>query len=437
MSSRDLHAALKTEVVNTADGGGVPFLVVRLQNSREDVSFSLHAAPNSHSTAGIQTTDFLNYLGFVRGHCAFVNGDCYSRAILENFDLPAFAIAFANAYQVLDKAERALDKCGFFLPQPEGWGYFYGKPSEQRGERFNIFASGGGNGHTAPKSELLKTAEDEYFDFALAFLSGGSSYEKGWVFHYHPKHSPVSPEIRSALGFLNLKNFEQCPFFDFAHCYWRFTQFEANEDEIFSRKTHFVHESFSAHAEQFSKGIEKLLEAQRIMRPFGMSFIPVPREVASNSSKQLAEPHSKGGSKARKYKYDVAISFAGTERTLAERLATLARDQGFEIFYDNFYPEELWGKDLVFFFDDIYRKQSHYCVIFVSAQYSSRMWTNYERRSAQARMLEERGGEYILPIQVDESELAGMPPTLGHLSLKEHTIEQIADLLIKKLQSPE
>ena len=33
------------------------------------------------------------------------------------------------------------------------------------------------------------------------------------------------------------------------------------------------------------------------------------------------------------------------------------------------------------------------------------MWTNHERKSAQARALKEKGAEYILPIQVDNSEL--------------------------------
>ena len=105
------------------------------------------------------------------------------------------------------------------------------------------------------------------------------------------------------------------------------------------------------------------------------------------------------------------------------------------MFYDAFYPEELWGKDLVVFFDEIYRKAARYCVIFVSREYVGRQWTNHERRSAQARALAERGGEYILPINVDESELPGMPATIGYLSLSEIGIDGIAEILIKKLRA--
>ena len=42
--------------------------------------------------------------------------------------------------------------------------------------------------------------------------------------------------------------------------------------------------------------------------------------------------------------FDVAISFAGTERAEAEKLAEVVREAGYAVFYDNFYPEQLWGK---------------------------------------------------------------------------------------------
>ncbi len=144
---------------------------------------------------------------------------------------------------------------------------------------------------------------------------------------------------------------------------------------------------------------------------------------------------ARGG--AGKYEYDVALSFAGTERELAEKVATIVRQRGFVPFHDDDYPDRLWGKDLVVFFDEVYRLQSRYCVIFVSKVYCERMWTNHERRSAQARMLQEKGNEYILPVRIDDSELPGMAPTVGYLSLKEYDIEKVSELLVKKLMEGE
>src|SRR6202021_379985 len=87
------------------------------------------------------------------------------------------------------------------------------------------------------------------------------------------------------------------------------------------------------------------------------------------------------------------------------------------VFYDRFYPEELWGKDLVEFFHEIYSKRSRYCVMFVSNEYLNREWTVHERRSAQERTLREKGNEYILPIKVENVDLPGLPSTIGYVDI--------------------
>lgn len=133
------------------------------------------------------------------------------------------------------------------------------------------------------------------------------------------------------------------------------------------------------------------------------------------------------------FEYDVAISYAGQQRELAEVLAKRVKEAGFEVFYDGFYREELWGKDLSEFFDNVYRKESRYCVIIASSEYLERMWSTYERRSAIARSVKERGQEYILPIMFEIVEIPGLPPTIGYVSLEKSTIEQIAEMLIGKL----
>ena len=132
--------------------------------------------------------------------------------------------------------------------------------------------------------------------------------------------------------------------------------------------------------------------------------------------------------------FDVAISFAGTERAEAEKLAGVLREAGYSVFYDNFYPEQLWGKNLAVFFDEIFRKRARFCVMFVSTEYRDRKWTIHEARSAQARALEEKGNEYILPIRVDDIELEGLLPTIGYVPITTG-IERIGDMLVKKLLS--
>lgn len=345
----------------------------------------------------------------------------------------AFGQAFANGFEALKSASNQLQACGLFLPQPEGWGYFQGKPS---GTLARGFSSGGGDGHTAPAQKRLKVSDDATFSFILSWLEGGL---KGWTFHCRPKHPPLSTELEAALMFLGLRSFSSCPEFDFESCHWRFAPFESRGDSPFDSNAEYVHGAFDAHAQRFSPGIELLLRAQMAVEPFGLRFLPFSapaeqRNIAEIERRVLA-PKGKARSSKKSFRFDVAISFAGSQRSLAEHLAKAAQDAGFEVFYDAFYPEELWGKDLVVFFDEIYRKAARFCVILVSQEYVDRQWTNHERRSAQARALRERGGEYILPIKVDDTELPGMPPTLGYVSVKEFGMEKIAQLLVKKLQT--
>ncbi len=134
------------------------------------------------------------------------------------------------------------------------------------------------------------------------------------------------------------------------------------------------------------------------------------------------------------HEFAVAFSFAGPQRPLAECLANMVRDAGFSVFYDAFYAAELWGKDLYVFFDEIYRKRARFCVMFVSQEYIDRIWTNKERQSAQERALAEKGGEYILPIKVEDVAVPGLPPTVGYVSTEQYSIEEIGQILIAKLR---
>ncbi len=368
MNGRDPHSALKTDIVGSAQVRGLDLRLVRLQWSKTDIGFSLHAAPNTWSTAGIQTTDFLSHLGFQRSRCHFVPAqECYVRWADEGFDVSAFGQAFATGYEELNGASRHLEACGFLLPQPEGWGYFQGR---QSGTRARGFASGGGDGHTAPEQKRLKASEDTTFSFVLSWLEGGP---KGWTFHYRAKHPPLSAELEAALRFLHLASLGSCPEFNFESCHWRFIPFENRGDSAFDSNAHYVHGAFDAHAQRFSPGIDLLLRAHAAVEPFGLRFLPLSAPSAERTvteiQRRVLAPKAQRQQVRTSHSFDVAISFAGTERDIAERLAEKVRDAGFAVFYDAFYPEDLWGKDLPVFFGEIYRKAARYCVIFVSSNY--------------------------------------------------------------------
>jgi TIR domain len=134
------------------------------------------------------------------------------------------------------------------------------------------------------------------------------------------------------------------------------------------------------------------------------------------------------------FEYDVAISFAGEQRPEAEAIANCLREAGINVFYDRYEKANLWGKDLYEHLSDIYQNKARYCLMLVSAAYAAKVWTTHERKNAQARALSQRL-EYILPVRFDETEIPGLPNTVGHLRFKEDGVQGICVHLLKKLSS--
>lgn len=132
------------------------------------------------------------------------------------------------------------------------------------------------------------------------------------------------------------------------------------------------------------------------------------------------------------YEYDVAFSFAGEQRDYVRNVANHLKTLGIRVFYDEFEEEKLWGKDLYEYLDSIYRKKAKYCVMFVSKNYADKVWTSHERKSAQARALEENK-EYILPARFDDVEIPGMAKTVGYISLNKYAPEGFAELIKRKI----
>ena len=131
-------------------------------------------------------------------------------------------------------------------------------------------------------------------------------------------------------------------------------------------------------------------------------------------------------------KYDVALSFAGEDRQHAKALADLLKAGGYWFFYDENELAQLWGKNLYDYLSSVYKDQAHYCVMFLSKYYEKKLWTTHERQLAQARAFKENR-EYILPVRLDDTEIPGIPPTVGYLDLRSITIEEVYEVLVKKL----
>jgi len=133
------------------------------------------------------------------------------------------------------------------------------------------------------------------------------------------------------------------------------------------------------------------------------------------------------------YQYDIAISFAGEDRHIAKSIAEKIKSEGVEVFYDEFKEDELWGRNGYEYFVDVFAHKSKYCLMLISKHYERKVWTTHERRAAQSRAMKDKE-PYILPLRLDDTELPGEIHTVFYQDLRQKSIDDVTDLLLKKLK---
>ena len=131
-------------------------------------------------------------------------------------------------------------------------------------------------------------------------------------------------------------------------------------------------------------------------------------------------------------RYQVALSFAGEDRPYVDRVAQELKRAGVSVFYDRYEEAALWGKNLYDHLRRVYSEESDFAIIFISAAYAAKVWTNHERESAQARAINEHR-EYILPARFDDTNLPGLLQTVGYVDLRQKTPADFAQLIMNKL----
>ena len=133
------------------------------------------------------------------------------------------------------------------------------------------------------------------------------------------------------------------------------------------------------------------------------------------------------------YRFDVAISYVGSDREVAGAIARIAAANGLRVFDDEYYVSELWGKNLPESLADIYERQARFCLIIVSRDYRERPYTIDERRIALDRAIASRT-EYILPVVTDDAWLDGLPRSTAFLDVRKISVAEVAEILVRKVK---
>ena len=130
--------------------------------------------------------------------------------------------------------------------------------------------------------------------------------------------------------------------------------------------------------------------------------------------------------------WDVALSFAAAQRDYVRQVARALHTRGVRCFYDPDEQIELWGKYLTEELPAVYGERAAAVVMFISAEYAARDWTQLERRAALGRAVRERR-EYVLPARFDDTPLPGLLSDMVAVDLRGQTPDQFADVVAAKL----
>ena len=112
----------------------------------------------------------------------------------------------------------------------------------------------------------------------------------------------------------------------------------------------------------------------------GVQSLGVPIRRMAAVAPASAAGTIKRESPARPEQYDVALSFAGENRTYVEQVAEGLKAAGVSVFYDKFEKADLWGKNLIEHLAEIYGHRSRFVVMFVSKEYVEKAWTTHASR---------------------------------------------------------
>lgn len=136
----------------------------------------------------------------------------------------------------------------------------------------------------------------------------------------------------------------------------------------------------------------------------------------------------------KKFEYDVIFSLAGERKDYVEEVANYIKEKGIKVWYYGFKEAEIemWGKNQVDIFDKLFSKSAKYCVVFISREYTEKIWPNLERQFIQSRWLKDPN--YLLPARFDDALVIGIPETINYISLKDKSPEKFGDIIVRKIK---
>jgi hypothetical protein len=139
------------------------------------------------------------------------------------------------------------------------------------------------------------------------------------------------------------------------------------------------------------------------------------------------------------YTFDIAISFAGENRELAEEIAHTLRFLDYEVFYDKLYEANYLGSSWSKEFERIFSHDSKYIICLLDHNHQAKIWPTFERECFSEKVQTNE----VIPIFLDETKFVGIPQdligikfryTIGERDLITRIREEIIYKIVTKVQ---
>lgn len=135
----------------------------------------------------------------------------------------------------------------------------------------------------------------------------------------------------------------------------------------------------------------------------------------------------------RKIKYDVALSFAGEDRSIAREINESLKKENIKVFFDEHSSTELWGRNLYNLLEKIYT-ESKLCIVIVSKNYSEKQWTRLEFRNLIAHA-SSRPSFSLLPIHIGDAPLPRDLANVAYVQWDSVSSQELTQIVKDRLSS--
>ena len=181
-------------------------------------------------------------------------------------------------------------------------------------------------------------------------------------------------------------------------------------------------------------GDDAQINQQLPERPASDLTAHAPAPIVNPDTQQVSPVSARPGAR----RFAVAFSYAGEQRDYVKQVVYATREVGnlprTNVFYDRFYLSELSRPGLDTYLLDIYGKQSELMVVFLSAEYAKKQWTDLESRVVRQIILA-KASHSVMLVRFDQTEIPGLLAIDGYIDAKDRDPEQIADMIVERLQT--